>query len=522
MPRTLAQNAQYIAETIKPAIKSAIEAQGVTVPSTDSFLDYADRIGEIEGGGSGYQLKDLPTGSISTVNDAAELPLNALKVSVEAWQEGSGDPSPSNIRPIHGWDSGEIDVVGKNWVKQVIIGWIDTGNKTMKVDNDAETVLFFASQGVKYTVSSQSTFDRNTLAQVDTDNVTHLTPVYNATANDGYTWEATWTGWTVWYVKASRDTVIEQTAQVEIGTQATTYEPYQGKQYTQQFPTTIYGAEWDVVNGELKQMDGYIASYNGETLPSTWISDRDVYASGTTPTIGAEVVYKLATPATINLSPLSIRMLQGTNNLYADCGDIIDGEYFSGSSKGYVDGIKYAGEGDGGIASYTNIKSADELLGASAITFEVYARIDSYVSKTSGAYARLMEFGNSQQTGRLGFIGLASDNDNNICYWDDTADIASGIDTWTLGDTHLVSIVKTTAGALKIYVDGVLKYTGSSTLTITTSIIDFVAQRGIYAQPTNTGRQLNGEVFAWRVYAKELSAANIAQNLTADRSLYSR
>ena len=75
MPRTLAQNAQYIAETIKPAIKSAIEAQGVTVPSTDSFLDYADRIGEIEGGGSGYQLKDLPTGSISTVNDAAELPL---------------------------------------------------------------------------------------------------------------------------------------------------------------------------------------------------------------------------------------------------------------------------------------------------------------------------------------------------------------------------------------------------------------------------------------------------------------
>lgn len=414
MPRTLAQNAQYIAETIKPAIKSAIEAQGVTVPSTDSFLDYADRIGEIEGGGSGYQLKDLPTGAISTVNDAAELPLNALKVSVEAWQEGSGDPSPSNIRPIHGWDSGEVTVCD------------------------------------------------------DVDN------------------------------------------------------PTQTETITQQFPQTIYGAEWDVVNGELKQMDGYIASYNGETLPSTWISDRDVYASGTTPTIGAEVVYKLATPATIDLSPLSIRMLQGTNNLYADCGDIIDGEYFSGSSKGYVDGIKYAGEGDGGIASYTNIKSADELLGASAITFEVYARIDSYVSKTSGAYARLMEFGNSQQTGRLGFIGLASDNDNNICYWDDTADIASGIDTWTLGDTHLVSIVKTTAGALKIYVDGVLKYTGSSTLTITTSIIDFVAQRGIYAQPTNTGRQLNGEVFAWRVYAKELSAANIAQNLTADRSLYSR
>jgi len=56
MPRTLAQNAQYIAETIKPAIKSAIEAQGVTVPTTDSFLDYADRIAEIEGGGGGKEI----------------------------------------------------------------------------------------------------------------------------------------------------------------------------------------------------------------------------------------------------------------------------------------------------------------------------------------------------------------------------------------------------------------------------------------------------------------------------------
>ena len=59
-------------------------------------------------------LKDLPTGSISTVNDAAPLPLNALKVSVEAWQEGSGDPSPSNVRPIHGWSQATITDEGKN------------------------------------------------------------------------------------------------------------------------------------------------------------------------------------------------------------------------------------------------------------------------------------------------------------------------------------------------------------------------------------------------------------------------
>lgn len=59
MPRTLAQNADYIANTIKPAIKSAIEAQGVTVSASDSFLDYATRISEIEGGGGGTALYEL-------------------------------------------------------------------------------------------------------------------------------------------------------------------------------------------------------------------------------------------------------------------------------------------------------------------------------------------------------------------------------------------------------------------------------------------------------------------------------
>ena len=372
MPRTLAQNAQYIAETIKPAIKSAIEAQGVTVPSTDSFLDYADRIAEIEGGGSGYQLKDLPTGSISTVNDAAELPLNALKVSVEAWQEGSGDPSPSNIRPIIGWDSGDIFVDSKNVIKQIVRGYVNSIGY-ITVDGDSESVLFYAKKGTTYTRSSQVAFNRNAIAQVDTGNITQTIPAYNITTLNQDTWLATWEGWTVWYCKASLDSTLESTAQIELGSTATTYEPYQGKQYTQHFPTTIYGAEWDVVGGELKQTDGYIASYNGETLPSTWISDRDVYASGTTPTMGAEVVYKLATPTTIPLSPLSIRMLQGVNNVYADCGDIIDGEYFI--DEGAIDVRKV----DYSIGSNSALKISDGRI------LQGFANMANYHSRPLGA-----------------------------------------------------------------------------------------------------------------------------------------
>ena len=61
-------------------------------------------------------------------------------------------------------------------------------------------------------------------------------------------------------------------------------------------PSAMYGGIVDVMNGTVIITHGHIASYNGETLPGVWYSDRDVYASGTTPTIGAEVVYELETP----------------------------------------------------------------------------------------------------------------------------------------------------------------------------------------------------------------------------------
>lgn len=56
------------------------------------------------------------------------------------------------------------------------------------------------------------------------------------------------------------------------------------------FDGTIY-PDWD-----------YIASYNGETLTGEWISDRDEYTAGTTPTNGAEVAYK-TTPTQVRVTP---------------------------------------------------------------------------------------------------------------------------------------------------------------------------------------------------------------------------
>jgi hypothetical protein len=78
----------------------------------------------------------------------------------------------------------------------------------------------------------------------------------------------------------------------------------------------------DIVTGELTVTWGYIASYNGETLPGEWMSSKDVYASGTTPSTGAEVAYELATPQTYNLTPEQVTMLLGNNYLVTEDGTI--------------------------------------------------------------------------------------------------------------------------------------------------------------------------------------------------------
>lgn len=59
---------------------------------------------------------------------------------------------------------------------------------------------------------------------------------------------------------------------------------------------------------------GIIDSYNGETLPGVWMSSKDVYVSGNSPTIGATVVYALATPLVVQLSEeqlTALRALRG-------------------------------------------------------------------------------------------------------------------------------------------------------------------------------------------------------------------
>lgn len=89
------------------------------------------------------------------------------------------------------------------------------------------------------------------------------------------------------------------------------------------FPSGYFGGYFDAIRGRLVNQWIEIPSYAGEELPSEWMSSLDLYAAGTTPTLGAQVVYKAAgTGDVYQVQPWDVRTLQGDNELTWSGGDL--------------------------------------------------------------------------------------------------------------------------------------------------------------------------------------------------------
>lgn len=70
-------------------------------------------------------IEDVAIASFS--DGADDLPLSELTVDIEAWQEGSGEPSPDNERAIHGWNKCNIIKSNTNlWDEQWELGSISS------------------------------------------------------------------------------------------------------------------------------------------------------------------------------------------------------------------------------------------------------------------------------------------------------------------------------------------------------------------------------------------------------------
>lgn len=89
------------------------------------------------------------------------------------------------------------------------------------------------------------------------------------------------------------------------------------------FPDDYFGGYFDAIRGRLVNQWIEISSYAGEELPANWMSSLDLYAAGTTPTTGAQVVYPASGGGVVyQVQPWDVRTLQGDNELTWSGGDL--------------------------------------------------------------------------------------------------------------------------------------------------------------------------------------------------------
>ena len=285
--------------------------------------------------------------SIASFSDGADgVPLLALKTSIIPTQSGTGDPSPTNIRPITGWTGAKIAHCGKNLISLDMLE-LPTSGTTIKDTSGEET----SSSSSRYT---------HGYIPVKPNTTYTFRGIYTSPSGSAFMYEygehKEWIAKTgVGVISAETSSSVRTTSpnthfiQIQYirtadpstwsfveGADTDTYP--QGTTYPISWSDsagTVYGGTLDVVNGKLIAYPYYV-SYNGETLSGEWISDRDVYAEGTTPTIGAQVAVISGTGTEYTLTAAEVQTLLGVNNLWADCGDITELTY-TADTKLYID-----------------------------------------------------------------------------------------------------------------------------------------------------------------------------------------
>lgn len=247
--------------------QSGVAADAKTVGNEIGDLNTAVQIVEDEKADA--ICKTIGTSSdIMTFEDGADdLPVEEMKIAIEHAQNGTGDPSPENVRPISGWTGCNVTRTGKNLVDITSI----IAQYYSIVDGEVRCSRNFTSNGRMYLQPIQLqagtyTFSLKWHTTSTHDNPNITTSVVNADSNtdilaannkafvdtgDGYgvvnrtftLTETTQIKFSVQATNANSQTLSFKDFQLEVGSEATKYAPFVAT-YSITFPSqagTVYG-----------------------------------------------------------------------------------------------------------------------------------------------------------------------------------------------------------------------------------------------------------------------------------------
>lgn len=396
----LAEELKGIADNILPPNASQIAydntASGLTATNVQDAIDevissQADVIADT--------MADLTENKTATVTDGvADFEtidgslVKSLVVSIEPNQSGTGTPSPSNIRPITGWTQEDVTVAGKNLLDRSAFvdgyvnytGGISPASPSQQQEKVSDFIRVKEGESYTFQVSVNTTEEKWIGIGLYYANKDFIQRISGTVSESAIRNTFTVPEGGAWVRVSYRTYGIDEDAQLELGSTATTFEPYHGKTYTTPFNQTVYGGTLDVVTGELTITHGM-----SDLGSLTWIYDSKnlrfstrslseqyknlgsrltplltsiyaalthgepfdinlnylVYSGGSDNTIlvqnhdytdarafktamnGIPLVYELATPTTIQLTPQKVKSLVGENHIMASTGDVLECKY---------------------------------------------------------------------------------------------------------------------------------------------------------------------------------------------------
>ena len=206
------------------------------------------------------------SGSIASFNTDLSANLADMKIHFHPVQEGTGDPSPDNVRPITGWDGLTVRRCGKNLYSYL-------------AGSTGQYQSIELKAGQTYTVSCVSGGNGYTRFRYVDDTISAVTWVNKIASNGRHYITVTPSkdvkGAFIFLASGLSEPMIE------LGSTATTYEPYTSLEIPISFGRTIYGGYVDLVNGEVVEEYGAFEFTGDEEIKYTenWNANGNYYVN---------------------------------------------------------------------------------------------------------------------------------------------------------------------------------------------------------------------------------------------------
>ncbi len=363
------------ASDMAPAVQASLGKADTALQAVPNTYRTADAQDVIDSNKAPVIL-DTASGSVASFPDGADgPPLKTLSVNIEPVQSGTGDPSPTNVLPISGWTGCNVTRTGKNLLNNVGTSATIQGI-TWTVNDDGSVTANGTAAGNSFFKMSNA--EHPLFLRGGTTVIASGCPAGGSNAKYELTITALPTGGASIAHDYGSGGTTSFSEDVECGCQlcvrsgvtvnnikfwpmvrlASDTNPAYVKYatvYLITFPIsagTVYSGTLTINedgSGELRARP-YYASYNGGALVGPWVSSMDVYAPGTTPTIGAQVVDLGGEESVYPITAQQITTLLSTNNIWADCGDVE--VTYRADTKLFVE------KNDAGLTSQINQKAA--------------------------------------------------------------------------------------------------------------------------------------------------------------------